>query len=73
MDNFFTNSRLFKALKTLSIEACGTAKVKSGYPIELIQIRAAATKQKDWGKMDLMTIKSNEKNNVDEAEILCMA
>ena len=47
MDNFFTNSRLFKALKTLNIGACGTAKVNSGYPLELVQIRAAATKQKD--------------------------
>ena len=73
MDNFFTNSRLFKALKTLNIGACGTAKVNSGYPMDLVRIRAAATKQKDWGKSGLMTIKSNEKNNVDEADILCMA
>ena len=73
MNNFFTNSRLFKALKTLNIGACGTAKINSGYFLELVQIRAAAIKQKDWEKLGLMTIKSNEKKNVDGADILCMA
>ncbi len=31
----------------MGIGACGTAKVGSGYPQELVAIRAAATKQKD--------------------------
>ena len=73
VDNFFTNVQLFKALRTLNIGACGTAKVGSGFPIELVQIRAAATKQKDWGKLGLMTNSSNEKMNIDEGEVLCMA
>jgi hypothetical protein len=33
----------------MGIGACDMAKVESGYPTELVVIRAAATKQKDWG------------------------
>ncbi len=72
-DNFFTNVRLYKALRTIGIGACGTAKVKSGYPNELGAIRAAATKQKDWGKMGLMTVKADKKMKIDDGDVLCMA
>ena len=73
VDTFFTSVRLFKALRTLGIGACGTAKVGSGFPTELVQIRAAATKQKDWGKQGLMTNHSDDKLNIINGEILCMA
>ena len=33
VDNFFTNTRLFKALKTMIIGTCGTAKAGSGFLI----------------------------------------
>ena len=58
VDNFFTNARLFKVLKTMNVGACGTAKVGCGYPLELVRLRATATKQKDWGKMGIMTIQN---------------
>jgi hypothetical protein len=60
-------------LKTIGTGVCGTAKVKSGYPTESVAIRAAATKQKDWGKMGLMTVKSDKKMNIDDGDVLCMA
>jgi hypothetical protein len=72
LDNFFTNARLLKALKTLNIGACGTAKVESGFPTNLVRLRAAATKEKHWGKMGLMTIEVNKKMNIDEGDVLCM-
>ena len=71
-DNFFTNAKLFKALKTLNIEASGTAKVSSGLPQGIVEIRAAATKGKDWGKIGLMTAKCNKRSNI-EGDVLCMA
>jgi hypothetical protein len=46
VDNFFTSAKLFKALKTLNIEACETAKVESEFSKQLIRLRAAATKKK---------------------------
>lgn len=73
VDNFFTNARLFKALRMIGIGACGTAKVGSGYPTELVAIRAAATKKKDWGKMGLMTVRSDKKTNIDDGDVFCMA
>ena len=36
MDNFFTNVKLYTALKELGIGACGTAKNGSGFPPELL-------------------------------------
>jgi hypothetical protein len=71
MNNFFTNARLFKALRMRDIGAADTIKVGSGFPMELVTIRAAATKQKNWGKMSLMTIKSNKKM-IDDEDVLCM-
>jgi hypothetical protein len=53
--------------------ACGTVKIGSGYPEELVRIRAAANKSKDWGKMGLMTVKSDKKLNIEEGDVLCMA
>lgn len=72
IDNFF-NARLLKALGTMGIGACGTAKVGSGFPTELVTIRAAAIKQKDWGKIGLMTVRSDKKSNIDDGNVLCMA
>jgi hypothetical protein len=71
LDNFFTNSRLFKALKTMGIGACGTAKSGCGYSIDLLRLRAAATKNKDWGKKAITTIKADK--FVEDGDILCMA
>ena len=72
MNNFFINFRLFKALQTLNIDICGIIKMNNDYSLELIQIKTTATKQKNRRKMSLMTIKSNEKINVDETNIFCM-
>ncbi len=55
----------------MRIGTCDTTKVGSGFPIELVAIRAAAIKQKDWGKMSLMTIKSDKL--IDDEDVLCMA
>ena len=63
-DNFFTSTKLFKALRTLGIGACGTAKSGSGYPASLLAIRDAATKKNNWGL---------EAHTVVDEEILCMA
>ena len=73
LDNFFTNIKLFKALKTMGIGACGTAKAGCGFPAELLHLRAAATKNKDWGKKAIMTVKEDKKTNIEEGDILCMA
>ena len=73
VDTFFTNARLFKALKSMGIGACGTAKIGCGFPLELVRLRAAATKQKDWGEMGLMTIQKDEKMNIEDGDVLCMA
>jgi hypothetical protein len=35
LDKFFTNTRLFKALKTIGIGACGTAKSGCEYSADL--------------------------------------
>ena len=48
-DNFFTSTKLFKALRTLGIGACDTAKSGSGYPPSLLAIRDATTKKNNWG------------------------
>jgi hypothetical protein len=71
LDNFFTNTRLFKALKTIGIEACGTAKSGCGFSVDLLRLRAAATKNKDWGKKAITTIKADK--FVEDGDILCMA
>ncbi len=70
MDNFFINARLFTGLKLMNIKACDTIKIRSEFSIELVIIRAAATKQKDWDKQDLITIKSNK--IIDDENVLCM-
>ena len=62
-DNFFTSTKLFKALRTLGIGACGTAKSGSGYPPSLLAVRDATTKKNNWG-LKAHTV-------VDE--VLCMA
>lgn len=49
MDNFFSNVKLFTALKDLSIGAVGTAKLGSGFPVELLEIRELSTKKNVWG------------------------
>ncbi len=54
----------------MGTEACGMAKVGSGYPAELMTIRAAATKQKDWGKRGLMIVKSDK--IIGDEDVLCM-
>ena len=64
---------LFKALKTMNIGACRTAKAGSGFPDQLLRMLMAATKQTDWGKMGLMTTESSKKFGVDDGDILCMA
>ena len=48
-DNFFTSTKLFKALRTLGIGACDIAKSGSGYPSSLLAIRDATTKKNNWG------------------------
>jgi hypothetical protein len=73
LDNFFTNARLFKALKIIGIGACGTAKSGCGFPVDLLRLRAAATKNKDWGKKAIMTTKADKKTGIEEGDILCMA
>ncbi len=72
VDNFFTSVKLFKALKTIIIETCGTAKVGSGFPTQLVRLRASVTKEKHWGKMNLMTVESNKKMNIEDGDVLCM-
>ena len=73
VDNFFTNTRLFNALKTINIGACGTAKAGSGFSDQLLRMRVAATKQTDWWEMGLMTTESSKKFGVDDGDILYMA
>ena len=48
-DNFFTSTKLFKALRSLGIAACGTAKKGSGFPAKLLALRDVAIKSKHWG------------------------
>ena len=64
VDNFFSSIKLFKALRTLGIAACGTAKKGSGFPKELLAIRDVATKTRDWGRQASMII---------DDEVLCMS
>ena len=73
LDNFVTSTKLFKALKTMGIGACGTAKAGCGFLMELLRLRAAATKNKDWGKKALMTVKADKKLNIEEGDVLCLA
>ncbi len=54
----------------MNIEVCDTIKINSDFSIELIIIRAAAIKQKDWGKQSLMTMKFDK--IIDDENILCM-
>jgi hypothetical protein len=44
----------------MNIEFSDTIKIESEYSTELIKIRIAAIKQKDWNKMSLMIIKSDK-------------
>ena len=39
LGNFFTNTKLFKALKTIEIGACGTAKSGCGFPVDCNGLR----------------------------------
>ena len=70
-DKFFTNTRLFKALKSIGIGACGTAKSGCGFPVDLLRLRAATTKNKDWGKKAITIVKKDI--IVEEGDILCIA
>ena len=57
----------------MGIGACGTAKAGCGFPMELLRLRAAATKNKDWGEKALMTVKADKKLNIEEGDVLCLA
>jgi hypothetical protein len=70
LDNFFTNIRLFKALKTIGIGACGTVKSGCGFSADLLRLRAAATKNKNWGEKAIITVKRDKL--IEEGDILCM-
>jgi hypothetical protein len=70
LNNFFINTRLFKALKTVGIEACGTAKSGCNYSTDLLRLRAAATKNKNWGERTIITVKKDKL--IEEGNILCM-
>ena len=63
MDNFFTNVKLYMALKELGIGACGTAKNGSGFPPELLTFREILAKKKDWGMKAYSTVE----------DVLCLA
>ena len=62
-DNFFTSTKLFKALRSIGIAASGTAKKGSGFPEELLVIRDVTSKGNDWGLQAHMVI---------DDEVLCM-
>ena len=62
MDNFFTNVKLYTALKELGIGACGTAKNGSEFPSELLTFREVLTKKNNWGMKAYFTVK----------EVLCL-
>ena len=62
-DNFFTSTKLFKALRSIGIAASGTAKKGSGFPEELLAIRDVTSKGKDWGLQAHMAV---------DDEVLCM-
>jgi hypothetical protein len=47
LNNFFINVRLFKALKTIEIEACETIKSGCEYSVKLLRLRVAITKNKN--------------------------
>ena len=64
MDNFFTNVKLYTALKELGIGACGTAKNGSGFPPELLTLREVLSKKNDWGIKAFSTV---------EDSVLCLA
>lgn len=63
-DNFFTSTKLYKALKKIGIAAYGTAKSGSGFPTSLLALRGATTKKDHWG-LKAYTV-------VDQ-DVLCMA
>ena len=62
-DNFFSNVKLFKALKSKEFDACDIAKSESEYSIQLLSFRFICTKVKNWDLKAHM--------NVD-SEILCL-
>ena len=62
-DNFFTSTKLFKALRSIGIAASGTAKKGSGFPEELLAIRDVTSKGKDWGLQAHMVV---------DDKVLCM-
>ena len=49
-DNFFTNTKLATALRSIGVALCGTCKADSGYPKDLLRLRASYKKQAEWGK-----------------------
>ena len=64
IDNFFTGTKLLKALSSLGVAACGTAKPGSGYPKQLQGFCVCASKSQDWGTQAHMVTKD---------KILCLA
>ena len=63
MDNFFCSIKLFKALRSIGLAACGTAKKGSGFPIKLLAFRDVASKKNNWGLRSHMTVD----------DVLCMS
>ena len=62
-DNFFTSTKLFKALRSIGIAASGTAKKGLGFSEELLAIRDVTSKGKDWGLQAHMVV---------DDKVLCM-
>ena len=48
MDNFFSNAKLFIALKKLNINVVGQAKLGSAFPVKLLEIRKLSIRRSDW-------------------------
>ena len=60
IDNFFTSTKLLRALKSQGIAACGTAKLGSGIPLELLELKLAWKKATNWGEIIYTTDKVPE-------------
>jgi hypothetical protein len=56
----------------MNIVVCDTIKVNNKFFNELMTIRAAAIKQKDWDKQRLITMKLDKKININDKNVLCM-
>ncbi len=56
----------------MNIAVCDMIKMSNDFLNELITIRTAAMKQKDWSKQKLMTMKSDKKININDENVLRM-